>query len=131
MTTTVPSPVHAAATTEPDLSGFVLMHRALRSGTRMLAEALDGIARDDVCDRRRQGGIAQFARAVLAEVARHLEQEDAALYRLVVVSAEEWGGLAPLSRDHAELERLLRRARSALPVFARCASSGAPLLGPV
>jgi hemerythrin-like domain-containing protein len=131
MTTTVATaaPVHVpAARPEPDLSGFTLMHRALRSGTRMLADAVDGIARDDVCDRARQRGIAQFAVAVLTEVRAHLEREDAALYRLVVVSADEWADLAPLSADHAALERLLRQAWSALPVFARCASSGAPLL---
>src|SRR3954466_6029610 len=128
MTTTVPSPAHAPATTEPDLSGFTLMHRALRSGTRMLAEAVDGIARDDACDRNRQRGIAQFACAVLTEVREHLERTDAALYRLVVVSADEWGYLPVLSAQHAALEELLRRAWSALPVFARCSSSGAPLL---
>jgi hemerythrin-like domain-containing protein len=130
MTTTVPTPVPATrpAPAEPDLSGFTLMHRALRSGTRMLAEAVDGVARDDVCDRARQRGIVSFAVAVLTEVRAHLEREDAALYRLVVVSADEWAGLAPLSADHAELERLLHQAWSALPVFARCASSGAPLL---
>jgi len=104
------------------------MHRALRSGTRMLAEAVEGIARDDVCDRARQRGIVSFAVAVLTEVRAHLEREDAALYRLVVVSADEWADLASLSADHAELERLLQQAWSALPVFARCASSGAPLL---
>ena len=131
MTTTVPSPVSASATVDPDLSGFTLMHRALRSGTRMLAEAVDGIARDDACDRARQRGITTFAVAVLTEVRAHLEREDAALYRLVVVAADEWAELAPLSGDHAELERLLRQAWSALPVFARCASTGAPLLAPV
>jgi hemerythrin-like domain-containing protein len=133
MTTTVPTaaPATRPATAEPDLSGFLLMHRALRSGTRMLAEAVDGIARDDVCDRARQRGIVQFACAVLTEVRAHLEHEDGALYRLVVVSADEWADLAPLSADHAELGRLLRQAWSPLPVFARCASSGAPLLAPV
>src|SRR3954452_5997883 len=107
MTTTVPSPAHAAATTEPDLSGFTLLHRALRSGTRMLAEAVDGIARDDACDRTRQRGIVRFAGAVLTEVRAHLEREDPALYRLVVVCADEWADLARLSADHAQLERLL------------------------
>jgi hemerythrin-like domain-containing protein len=130
MTTTAPSPVHAPATAEPDLSGFTLMHRALLSGTRMLAEAVDGIARDDACDRSRQRGIVEFACAVLTEVRAHLEREDAALYRLVVVSADEWADLAPLSADHAEVESLLQQAWSALPVFARCASTGAPLLAP-
>src|SRR5689334_9356964 len=133
-TTSVPSPVHVPAArpapAEPDLSGFTLMHRALRSGTRMLAEAVDGIARDDVCDRARQRGITQFAVAVLTEVRAHLERTDAALYRLVVVSADEWADLTPLSADHTELERLLRQAWSALPVFARCSSTGAPLLAP-
>ena len=62
----------------------------------MLAEAVDGVARDDVCDRARQRGIVSFAVAVLTEVRAHLEREDAALYRLVVVSADEWAHLAPL-----------------------------------
>src|SRR4051794_16156298 len=131
MTTTVPTAAPVPATRrEPDLSGFTLLHRALRSGTRILAEAVDGIARDDVCDRARQRGIVRFAGAVLTEVRAHLEREDAALYRLVVVSADEWADLAPLSAGHAELERLLQQAWAALPVFARCASSGAPLLAP-
>jgi len=130
MTTTVPSPVSVPATAEPDLSGFTLMHRALRSGTRMLAEAVDGIARDDACDRPRQRGIVEFACAVLTEVRAHLERADAAVYRLAVVSSDEWADLAPLSADHAELERLLQQVWSALPVFARCASTGAPLLAP-
>jgi len=127
-----PVPVPAVRTpADPDLSGFALMHRALRSGTRQLAGAVDGIARDDVCDRTRQRGIVRFAAAVLTEVRAHLEREDAALYRLVVVSADEWADLAPLSGDHAALERLLQQAWSVLPVFARCASTGAPLLAPV
>src|SRR4051794_36924621 len=132
MTTTVPTAaaVHPGPA-EPDLSGFTLMHRALRSGTRMLAEAVDGIARDDACDRNRQRGIAQFACAVLTEVREHLERTDAALYRLVVVSADEWGDFTALSAQHAALDELLRRAWAALPVFAPCPSSGAPLLAPV
>src|SRR4051794_17767263 len=139
MTTTVPTaaptplPVRPARPSAegPDLSGFTLMHRALRAGTRMLAEAVDGIARDDVCDRERQRGITQFAGAVLTEVRAHVEREDAALYRLVVGAADEWAGFAPMTVHHAELADLLRRTWSTLPVFARCASTGAPLLAPV
>src|SRR3954470_2677512 len=136
MTTTVPTaPVRVAparpGAAEPDLTGFALAHRALRSGTRMLADAVDGIARDDRCDGRRQHGIAQFARAVLTEVSAHLEREDAALWALAVVSADGRTDLAPLSAHHDELERLLRQGLAALAVSARCASSGAPLLAPV
>jgi iron-sulfur cluster repair protein YtfE (RIC family) len=116
---------------EPDLTGFVLAHRALRSGTRQLAAAVDGIARDDACDPERRRAIAQFAFAVLTEVRAHIEREDAALWPLAVVTPDEWADLAPLHADHAELQGLLQRAWAALPVFARCASSGAPLLAPV
>jgi hemerythrin-like domain-containing protein len=127
-----PAPVAPSrpAPTAPDLTGFVLVHRALRSGTRLLAGAVDGIARDDVCDRERQRGITRFACAVLTEVRAHVEREDAALWRLVIESADEWCDLAPLTAHHAELDRILQRAWAALPVFARCASSGAPLLAP-
>src|SRR3954452_20629397 len=120
MTPPGPTPVHAPATAEPDLSGFTLMHRALRSGTRMLAEAVDGIARADACGRSPQRGIVEVACAVLTEVRAHLEREDAALYRLVVVSADEWADLAPLSADHAEVERLLQQAWFGLGDFALC-----------
>ncbi|MGY1604035.1 hemerythrin domain-containing protein [Geodermatophilus sp. SYSU D00815] len=136
MTTTVPTSSDRAATSRtepatPDLTGFTLVHRALRSGTRMLAEAVDGIARDEACDRQRQRGITEFAQAVLGEVGAHLVHEDAALWPLTVVSADDWADLAPLTAHHVALERLLARAWSALPVFARCPSSGAPLLAPV
>ena len=132
MTTTVPTALTPrSAATDPDLTGFTLVHRALRSGTRMLADALDGIARDDACDRARQQGIVRFARSVLREVSTHLEREDAALWPLAVVSTEGWAELAPLAADHVELQRLLGRVHAALPVFARCPSSGAPLLAPV
>ncbi|MGY1805753.1 hemerythrin domain-containing protein [Blastococcus sp. SYSU D00669] len=136
MTTTVPTSADRTPTSRtepaaPDLTGFTLVHRALRSGTRLLAEAVDGIARDDACDGRRQRGITQFAQAVLSEVGAHLVHEDAALWPLTIVSADDWAELAPLTAHHVALERLLAQAWSVLPVFARCPSSGAPLLAPV
>ena len=136
MTTTVPTAsVRAAAgrpgADEPDLTGFTLVHRALRSGTRMLAEAFDGIARDDACGHERRRDITWFAHAVLREVDDHLHREDVALWPLAVVGTRGWADLASLSADHGELQRLLRRAAAALPIFARDASAGAPLLAEV
>src|SRR5215218_5078946 len=88
----------------PDLTGFTLAHRALRSGTRLLADAVDGIARDDVCDRTRRRLVARYACAVLTEVRAHVEHEDAALWPLVVDAPDGWADLAPLSASHARFE---------------------------
>ncbi|WP_448625944.1 hemerythrin domain-containing protein [Geodermatophilus sp. URMC 64] len=139
MTTIVPpaavtdaaTPRTATARTAVDLTGFTLAHRALRSGTRLLADAVDGIARDDACDADRQRGIVAFAGAVLTEVRAHVEREDAALWPLAVQSPDGWADLAPLAAQHAEFAELLTGAWSALRIFARCPSSGAPHLAPV
>jgi hemerythrin-like domain-containing protein len=135
MTTIVPPAAVTAdaATTRSaaDLTGFTLAHRALRSGTRLLAAAVDGIARDDACDAVRQCGIVSFAGAVLTELRAHVEREDAALWPLAVQCPDGWAELAPLAAQHAEFAELLPQAWSALRIFARCPSSGAPLLAPV
>jgi hemerythrin-like domain-containing protein len=116
---------------EADLTGFTLIHRALRSGTRLLADAVGGIAAGEPCTRERQRAIVQVTLAVLHEITNHHEREDDVLWPLIVASAGDAVDLTPFSDDHTELHKVLDRAQEALPGFARDAADGAPLLAPV
>jgi hemerythrin-like domain-containing protein len=137
MTTTAVPPMPFAVTPrrpgepEADLTGFRLIHRALCSGARMLADATTGIAAGEPCSRERARAIVQVSLAVLHEITCHHEREDDVLWPVIVVSAGDEVDLAPLSDDHAELHKVLERAREALPQFARDAEKGAALLGAV
>jgi hemerythrin-like domain-containing protein len=140
MTTTnsVPQPPFAVTPRRPgepevDLMGVTLIHRALRSGARMLADATTGIASGAPCSRERQRAIVQVSLAVLHEISRHHEREDDVLWPVIVASAGDGDGvdLDPLSDDHTVLHTVLQRAAEALPQFARDAVTGAPLLAPV
>jgi hemerythrin-like domain-containing protein len=116
---------------EVDLMGFTLIHRALRSGARMLADATTGIASGAPCSRERQRAIVQVSLAVLHEITQHHEREDDVLWPVIVASAGDAVDLDPLSDDHTVLHKVLERAAEALPLFARDSATGAPLLAPV
>jgi hemerythrin-like domain-containing protein len=142
MTTTPPAPPPAFAVTprragdpEVDLLGFTLIHRALRSGTRQLADAATGIAAGEPCSRERQRALVQVALAVLHEITNHHEREDDVLWPVIVAAVEGAEStaveLADLSDDHVELHALIGRAQRAVPLFARDPSSGAAELGAV
>lgn len=116
---------------EADLTGFRLIHRALRSGSRLLADATTGIAAGAPCSRDRSRATVQFALAVRHEITQHHEREDDVLWPVIAASAGDAVDLEPLSDDHAELHKVLERAAEALPQFARDPAAGAPLLAPV
>jgi hemerythrin-like domain-containing protein len=119
----------------PDLTGFTLIHRALRSGTRLLADAVGGIAQGRPCSRDRQRAVVSYALAVLHEITCHHEREDDTLWPVIVASVQgaDDGAvdLAALSDDHAVLHEVLGRARGLLPAFARDPQEAAPRLAPV
>jgi hemerythrin-like domain-containing protein len=137
MTTTDVLPVPFAVTPrtpgspEADLTGFTLIHRALRSGTRLLADATTGIAAGAPCSRERSRAIVQMSLAVLHEITNHHQREDDVLWPVIVASAGDAVDLDPLSDDHTVLHEVLGRAQEALPEFARDPNAGAPLLAPV
>jgi hemerythrin-like domain-containing protein len=142
MTTTSPAPQPAFAVTprragepEADLLSFTLIHRALRSGTRQLADAAIGIAAGQPCSRERQRAIVHNALSVLHEITTHHEREDDVLWPVIVASvegAEETTvELADLSDDHVELHAVIGRAERALPSFARDPATGAAEFGAV
>lgn len=96
----------ATALTDPALAA-----RALRSGTRLAADAVTGVALDDPCCAGRQRHLVRWTAGLLAEVRGH-----AGLRRP--------GGEDPL-------DAVLARADAALALFAREVSAGAPVLAPV
>ncbi len=96
--------VHAL--TDPDLAA-----RALRSGTRLAADALAGIALDDPCCAVRQRSLVRWTAGVLAEVRGH-------------------AGTRRAGGDTA-LDTALALAERGLALFAREISAGAPVLAPV
>ncbi|MGY1714604.1 hemerythrin domain-containing protein [Geodermatophilus sp. SYSU D01106] len=113
---------------EPDLFGFSLVHRALRSGCRLLADAATAIAAGDPCPPDRQRAVVRFGEAVLHEVHVHHSREDDVLWPVIVASAGDAVDLGPLSDDHTALQGVLDRARSALARFAEDGpASAAPL----
>jgi hypothetical protein len=132
-TTTSPAPVRReTAPARPgavtDLSDHALLHRALRTGTRVVADALTGIAFDEPCCPVRQRELVRWTTRVLAEVRAHAALRrgfEAALSRVVLP-----GGAPDLRRagGDAALDSALARARQALPLFARDVSAGAPAL---
>ena len=140
MTTTAPVPPPAFTVTprragepEADLLAFTLIHRALRSGARLLADAVTGIAAGRPCDRDRQRSIVHLAHSVLHEITTHHQREDDVLWPVVVASVEGAEStrveLADLSDEHVALHAVLGRAERALPEFARDAGEGAAELG--
>jgi hemerythrin-like domain-containing protein len=142
MTTTSPAPLPAFAVTprragepEADLLSFSLIHRALRSGTRTLADAATAIAAGAPCSRERQRAIVTTALAVLHEITQHHEREDDVLWPVIVAAVEGAESttveLADLSGDHVELHAIIERAERALPGFARDAAVGAAEFGAV
>src|SRR4051812_25361595 len=138
MTTTdvAPQPPFAVTPRRPgepeaDLTGFTLIHRALRSGARMLADATSGIADGEPCSRERQRAIVQISLSVLHEITHHHQREDDVLWPVIAAAADGAVDLEPLSDDHTELHEVLERAGVALPLFARDPSTGAPVLAPV
>lgn len=105
----VPSRMPRRAATS--LTDPALAARALRSGTRLAAGAVTGVALDDPCCAGRQHHLLRWTAGVLAEVRGH-----AGLRRP--------GGDDPL-------DAVLARADRALALFAREVSAGAPVLAPV
>ena len=113
---------------EADLFGFALVHRSLRSGCRLLADALTAVAQGAPCDRERQEAIVSFARHMLEEVHVHHSREDDVLWPVIVASAGAHVDLTPLSADHAALQDVLDRAQ---PLLAALAARGPAAAGPL
>jgi hypothetical protein len=98
----------------PDLTGFELTHRAMRSGTYLLAGVLAEAA---TYSPERHRAVAYFTGHVLAEISAHHHKEDDVLWPVIAASAAGRVDLTALSGDHAALEAVLVRADAALGRF--------------
>jgi iron-sulfur cluster repair protein YtfE (RIC family) len=115
---------------EADLTGFTMIHRALRSGTRDLAGAATAIGAGAPCPASRRGAYVAFATEVLHEIHLHHTREDDVLWPVIAASAGAAVDLEPLTDDHTELHHVLARAEEALRAFAAAAdvrAAAAPL----
>jgi hemerythrin-like domain-containing protein len=128
-TPALPFPVTPRRPGEPeaDLTGFTLIHRALRSGTRDLADAAVAIAGGAPCPPERQRAFVAFATEVLHEIHSHHSREDDVLWPVIAASAGAAVDLEPLSDDHTELHAVLTRAEEALRAFAVDPGAAVPL----
>ncbi len=113
---------------EPDLFGFRLIHRTLRSGCRLLADATTAIAAGAPCPRERRDAVVVFARNVLQEVTTHHQREDDVLWPVIAASAGAHVDLGPLADDHTALHAVLERTEAALTRFA---ADGPAAAGPL
>jgi hemerythrin-like domain-containing protein len=122
-TPALPFPVTPRRPGEPeaDLTGFMLIHRALRSGTRDLAVAATAIGAGAPCSPDRRAAYVAFATEVLAEIQVHHTREDDVLWPVIAASAGAAVDLEPLTDDHTELHAVLDRAEQALRAFAAAA----------
>src|SRR4051794_41611498 len=77
-TPALPFPVTPRRPGEPeaDLTGFTLIHRGLRSGSRELADAASAIGRGALCLPARRDAYVAFATEVLHEIHLHHTRED-------------------------------------------------------
>ncbi|MGY1745485.1 hemerythrin domain-containing protein [Blastococcus sp. SYSU D00695] len=120
-TTALPFPVTPRRTPdepEADLFGFALVHRSLRSGCRLLADALTSVAAGAACDEARRRAIVAFAGHMLHEVHVHHSREDDVLWPVIAASAGAHVDLAPLTDDHVALQSVLDRSERLLGDFA-------------
>jgi len=122
-TPALPFPVTPRRAGEPeaDLTGFTLIHRALRSGTRDLAVAATAIGAGAPCPPARREAFVAFATEVLHEIHVHHTREDDVLWPVIAASAGAAVDLEPLTDDHAELHAVLARAEERLQGFASAA----------
>lgn len=117
MTTTPPAWLRARASgdPEPDLTSYVVTHRAIREDldrlTARLAELAAGHAQVPPTGAHPTG---QYGLALLAELRRHHRDEDAVLWPVIAATAGQVVDLTPLTDDHEALGPVIARAEGAL-----------------
>lgn len=90
---------------EPDLTPFLVRHRAIRADMARLAGMLAESA-----TATRQGGLHRYCTALFTEIANHLDDEDAILWPVIAAAAGPCVDLAPLTDDHQAIGAALGRA---------------------
>jgi len=118
MATTTPHP-------EPNLIGFRINHRTMRSDTRRLAELLSRMAAGQIAyDRRRATALRTYLRLLCDGIHHHHRMEDEVLWPVLEQSAGAEIDLRELSDDHAALDPVLDEIRVAADDLVAAYASG-------
>ncbi len=98
----------------PDLTDYLVVHRAMTTDLRRLAEVTAEIARGrEPLDARRAAAVRDYLAGVDAEIRSHHQIEDDHVWPFLVAVSGHGTGLAALTGDHDELDPLLDAAERA------------------
>lgn len=112
------------ATTAPDLLGIKIAHRAMIGDSDRLAVMATTIARgESPCDRRRAIAIASYVTDLCDSIHHHHTVEDDVMWQILIDAAGDAIDVHDLEDDHAQLDPLLDRIRSAAPELADAADA--------
>src|SRR3712207_2460702 len=118
MTTTpaaLPRPIGTRRDGDPvaDLTTYYVMHRAMRTDVRRLAELAAGCAAGTVSiDPRRGAAFRRYSSAVDDEIHMHHRKEDTVMGPVIAAPAGDVVDFAPLPDEHRVLDPLRDRARA-------------------
>lgn len=113
MTTTLPRRADEPA---PDLTDYLVVHRAMTTDLRRLTEVAERIARGEPVDARRAAAVRDYLAGIDAEIRSHHQVEDDHVWPFLVAvsrcadSTASTADLAELTGDHDELDPLLDAA---------------------
>jgi iron-sulfur cluster repair protein YtfE (RIC family) len=117
----------------PDLTDYLVVHRAMTTDLRRLAEVADRIARGtESLDARRAAALRAYLVGIGAEIRSHHQIEDDHVWPfLVAVSRDadadtDAAGLTGLTSDHEELDPLLDEAERAAAGLVAAPTDPAP-----
>ncbi|WP_089155960.1 hemerythrin domain-containing protein [Micromonospora sp. NBS 11-29] len=111
---------------EPNLIGFRINHRTMRSDTRRLAELLSRMADGEITyDRRRATALRTYLRLLCDGIHHHHRMEDEVLWPVLERSAGAEIDLRELSDDHAALDPVLDEVRGGADDLAAAFAPGA------
>jgi Hemerythrin HHE cation binding domain len=92
----------------PDLLDYVVVHRAMTTDIRRLAEVADAFARGrEPLDADRAAAFRDYLAGIDAEIRSHHRIEDDHAWPFLVSVTGEAAGLAELTADHGQLDPLL------------------------
>jgi Hemerythrin HHE cation binding domain len=100
---------------EPDLTGLVLVHRAIGADLRRLTASIDELATSGAVPApTRWRAIRRYTEALLAEIRGHHHTEDEVIWPVLAAAALQAVDLRPLTDDHEAIEPTLDRVSQAL-----------------
>lgn len=130
MTTRLPFVRRARPTREPDLTGIVVIHRAMRQDMQRLAVRLAEITGRGAA-RVQSRAISRYATALFAAICRHQANQDHILWPALAAAAGQAVDLIPLTDDHRDIEAAIGSTSRALAAIGANPDAVARLLASV